>query len=135
MPQFPWPREPDPWWRSYAWGAVWAMTVGAVFAALDWPIPYSWPVAFMLGFIVPTLCRRHVLRNAWFRWKHREERQMPLVLDEDGTVHHPPLVPYEEALLVLSKADGGTHGIGRPIAAKVITRDGRVLAEADWSSR
>jgi hypothetical protein len=108
--------------RVVGWALAWSVSLGFIVARLDWPY---WTVQVPLQAVVMVLALR-LTRGRWLLhlvalWRTRHLRRLPVVIDEDGRVHVPVLLPGER-IDAHRHSDGSRH-------VRVLTRRGRVRRE------
>lgn len=111
--------------RASAWSLVWGIALGVLFDAVDAPWWFRAPWLVALGFTVAHMTRRQTVRWWWLRVRHHRAYVAPLVVDEDGTLHAPLLLPGE-SLHVCGQGARAVH-------AAVLRRNGSIRAE--WPTR
>lgn len=111
--------------RVVLWLAVWTLTLD-VLAPVG--LVESGVRAVLIGLVVTWCCHRFVLHTLWVKVTKRRLLRIPPVLNEDGQVSVPIMLPGE----TLAIARDFT---GEPMAGAVVRRDGSIRVEADWTHR
>lgn len=115
--------ETREFYRALAWSYGWAVGVSSL-ATWAWGNVF---VSIVVGVVVFITALKLVsgrwVRYWWLEWKHADLLSRPPVLDEDGKLQVPVLLPGDS---VDTEFDAWT---GRPIVSRVVDRRGRVRSE------
>jgi hypothetical protein len=114
--------------RALAWSLAWTLTLGYILSAVNAPTWCRVATIVLVTLTVMHATENRLLHTTWLRFKYRDELHQPLVLDEDGIVRAPVILPGEELQVAYDRD-------GRPFAGRIIEPNGRVRSEASWTAR
>jgi hypothetical protein len=107
-----------------------AVVIAILAGWLAWPIWLQLVVSFVAMFALAAGIDLH--RHLARRRKVNRLTDQPIVLDEDGTLHIPVILPGESVDVV---GETDLDGRRRVLSARIVRPDGTVRTAADWSAR